>query len=83
MPIHEYVCDDCRLDFEQLVRHDQPPHCPRCGSVALTRQLSVFATGGGAGQAESVPALAGAGPCGTCGNPAGPGACGLRAMAER
>lgn len=75
MPIHEYVCDDCTLDFEQLVRHDQPPHCPRCGSVALTRRLSVFATAGAAAQAEAAPHPVLPGPCGTCGHPDGPGAC--------
>jgi putative FmdB family regulatory protein len=75
MPIHEYVCDDCGLDFEQLVRHDQPPHCPRCASQALSRKLSVFATAGATAQAEAVrPPL---GPCGTCGHPDGPGACAM------
>lgn len=72
MPLHDYVCQDCQHEFEQLVRHDQSPHCPRCGSVALTRQLSLFATAGSAAAAASEASAA---PCGTCGHPAGAGAC--------
>lgn len=49
MPIHEYRCEPCGARFEILVRHDNPPVCPTCGSTTLERQLSVFATPGDGG----------------------------------
>ena len=71
MPIFEYACQDCSHHFEMLVRSDTTPECPRCHSVQLEKQLSVFATADAA--PERAPAMAG--PCGTCGHPDGPGAC--------
>ena len=50
MPIHEYVCQDCGTQFEKLVRNGDQPECPRCHSVALAKQLSVFATAGSEGE---------------------------------
>jgi putative FmdB family regulatory protein len=43
MPIYEYVCMSCESHFEELVRHDESPKCPDCGTVKVQRQLSVFA----------------------------------------
>jgi putative FmdB family regulatory protein len=74
MPIHEYACQDCGTQFEKLVRAGDQPECPRCHSVALEKKLSVFATSTAEGKVPEM-AAAGPGPCGTCGNPAGPGAC--------
>ena len=68
MPIHEYACRACGSEFETLVRSSDTPSCAACGSVDLDKKLSVFATQG----EKSMEAPAG---CGTCGNPAGPGAC--------
>ena len=73
MPIYEYACSDCGEKFETLVRSGSTPECPRCHSVALEKQLSVFATS--AESSRDVPAMAG--PCGSCGHPDGPGACGF------
>jgi putative FmdB family regulatory protein len=70
MPIYEYACNRCGLEFETLVRSDSVPDCPACRATDLAKKLSVFATGGSA--AETAPA---AGPCGTCGHPGGPGSC--------
>jgi putative FmdB family regulatory protein len=73
MPIFEYSCSDCGREFEALVRSSTVPECPSCHSQALAKKLSAFATSGtGAGHAHSH-----AGPCGSCGNPAGPGSCAL------
>ena len=72
MPIYEYACQDCGTRFETLVRSDTTPECPKCHSVQLEKQLSVFATS--ASGPEPMPAMA-AGPCGSCGHPGGPGAC--------
>lgn len=71
MPIYEYQCKECGTEFELLVRSDTRLACPSCDSTQLEKQLSVFAT------AESTPAPAAFAPCGACGNPDGPGACGM------
>ena len=34
MPIYEYVCMSCESHFEELVRYDETPPCPDCGSDA-------------------------------------------------
>jgi putative FmdB family regulatory protein len=47
MPIYEYHCADCRRTVSLLVRRiadPEPPRCPRCSGLALTRLLSRFAT---------------------------------------
>lgn len=77
MPIFEYACQDCGHEFETLVRSSDTPECPRCHSVQLAKKLSVFSAAGGGAQAEAM-AMAGPGPCGSCGHPAGPGACSLQ-----
>jgi putative FmdB family regulatory protein len=44
MPIHEYTCDACGHEFEELVRTDgQKILCPKCGGAKLARKLSTFA----------------------------------------
>lgn len=43
MPIFEYKCQKCNHKFEKLVlKKDQIIKCPRCGSDALDKLLSVF-----------------------------------------
>ncbi len=71
MPIFEYACQDCGREFEAFVRSDTVPECPACHSVSLTKQLSVFATSTATPEAAPMAAS----PCGSCGNPGGPGAC--------
>jgi putative FmdB family regulatory protein len=74
MPIYEYACQDCRREFETLVRSGTVPECPQCRSTRLEKRLSVFATAtAGADSAQALP-----GPCGSCGLPGGPGSCALR-----
>jgi putative FmdB family regulatory protein len=73
MPIFEYVCKECDHGFEALVYGSEKPECPKCHSRKLTPQLSVFAV---AAKGSSTPARA-AGPCGSCGDPRGAGACSL------
>ncbi len=41
MPIYEYTCDDCQVDFELLVRGTEHPECPTCGGAKLSKQFSV------------------------------------------
>ena len=75
MPIFEYVCKDCGKNFELLVRPSTVIECPACSSKTLEKQLSVFAAaskGEGVRQRD-LPM----GPCGSCGDPRGPGACSM------
>ena len=47
MPIYEYECGDCRRRVSLLVLRPSvapPPTCPRCGSAAMSRLMSRFAT---------------------------------------
>lgn len=82
MPIFEYVCKECQHEFEALVFGQQKAACPKCQSKKLEPQLSVFAvsaktktttTSGAPSRASMSP-----GPCGSCGDARGPGACSLR-----
>jgi len=76
MPIFEYVCKECQHEFEALVFGKQKAECPKCQSKKLEPQLSVFAVAAKSGPTSrrSLPA----GPCGSCGDPRGPGACSMR-----
>jgi putative FmdB family regulatory protein len=74
MPLFEYDCRGCGHQFEYLTRDGQSPSCPSCASHDLEKRLSVFAIGANGGSASPRPS---AGPCGTCGDPRGPGACAI------
>ena len=67
MPLYEYQCDDCREPAELLIRGDERPNCPACGSPRLTKLLSVVASPSREAAASSNPDPP-SGPCGTsCG----------------
>jgi putative FmdB family regulatory protein len=41
MPIKEYKCKDCFMNFEVLlIRVEDVPSCPRCGSKELWPMIS-------------------------------------------
>lgn len=66
MPIFEYRCGRCDLEFELLVRSDTVIACPECASRDLGKMLSAPAVRSG----TSLPISTGcpppdAGPCGT------------------
>jgi len=73
MPIFEYICKQCRHQFEAIVLGSQKAACPKCESKRLTQQLSSFAV---AASDKSRPSPS-SGPCGACGDPRGPGACSM------
>jgi putative FmdB family regulatory protein len=73
MPLFEYACKSCAKEFEVLVRASDTPECPSCHGKDLERRLSVFA----AHTAGAPPRSASPGPCGSCGDPRGPGACSI------
>jgi putative FmdB family regulatory protein len=70
MPLYAFRCDDCHKEFETLVRSNEAPECPACGSAELSRQLSLIAkpaTGGPGGEvatSASCAAMSGGAPCG-------------------
>ena len=69
MPIYEYRCSQCALEFERLRpmgRADEPGPCPQCGSSAVLRCLSTFASFSREGGATR--AVAGSGGCSSCGS---------------
>jgi putative FmdB family regulatory protein len=46
MPIFEFVCQECRQPFEELVRSSSAVEevvCPSCGSRQVRKQISTFA----------------------------------------
>ncbi len=75
MPIFEYVCKECSHDFEAIVYSSQKAECPKCHSKKLEPQLSVFAVS--AKGPSSSSRMSAPGPCGSCGDPRGPGSCSL------
>ena len=76
MPIFEYLCTECRHQFEALIFGKDKAQCPKCHSQKLEPQLSVFAVSNKADGA-SASNMSSAGPCGSCGDPRGPGSCSL------
>ncbi len=77
MPIFEYVCKECQHKFEALVFGKQKAECPKCQSKNLEPQLSVFAVSAKSAAQPSFSAGS-PGPCGSCGDARGPGACSLK-----
>lgn len=74
MPIFEYNCEKCHTNFELLVRGETVVQCPACSSRRVEKQLSVFAAAtGNNSHAADFPV----GPCGSCGDPRGPGSCSM------
>jgi putative FmdB family regulatory protein len=76
MPIFEYACKECSHEFEALVFGNNKPECPKCHGKKLESKLSVFAVSA-KGAEVAAPS---AGPCGSCGDPRGAGACSMRDM---
>jgi putative FmdB family regulatory protein len=71
MPIYEYICDNCKNEFEKIVINKQQEiACPKCASKKATIQLSVFSSTTAGGSAKSfTPQSSGGGGCcgGGCG----------------
>ncbi|HHY16669.1 MAG TPA: zinc ribbon domain-containing protein [Firmicutes bacterium] len=69
MPIFEYKCRSCGREFEFLVRGQEVPVCPKCGSKELTKLLSMFNSNirKGSGTTGSGCNTCTGGTCSTCG----------------
>ncbi len=79
MPLYEYLCRKCSRRFEALVMGRAGASCPDCRSSDLEKLFSTFTVGTGGGRstgaAEASPEAMS--PCGTCGDPRGPGSCAM------
>ncbi|MEE9258546.1 MAG: zinc ribbon domain-containing protein [Nitrospinaceae bacterium] len=75
MPIYEYICKKCDHEFELIISRSDKPECPECKSKSLDKQHSTFAASvkEGGSPKSSMPEP----PCGSCGDPRGPGVCGM------
>ncbi|MFI4874406.1 MAG: zinc ribbon domain-containing protein [Blastopirellula sp. JB062] len=77
MPLFEYVCTECTEKFEILVRGEETPVCPQCGSTRLEKAWSVPAAHSSGGS-QSLPMCAPPSLMGGCGGPqCGGGGCHL------
>jgi putative FmdB family regulatory protein len=72
VPIYEYVCMECELHFEELVRSEEQVACPDCAATNVARQFSSFAVHGAA-KAPSSYGGGGGGGGGCCGGSCGCG----------
>ena len=62
MPIYEYICDDCKAQFEKIViNRQQEISCPHCTSKNATIQLSVFSSAIAGGSSKSSSGSSGSG----------------------
>ncbi len=74
MPIYEYVCLDCKQEYEVLRSFneaDQPMHCEKCAGENVKRKLSVFYAQSGGSTVSGMSAGCGScagGDCGSCGH---------------
>ncbi len=41
MPIYEYRCNNCNLEFELLIFSYEEAVCPKCGAKNLTKKVSL------------------------------------------
>lgn len=41
MPIYEYKCRGCGIEFEELVKLGETPDCPSCGVSDLEKLVSL------------------------------------------
>lgn len=74
MPLFEYRCPTCDKEFELLVRNQDVPACPDCGTDQLEKLLSVAAAPGSSHRAL-LPIAGGCPPSDA--PPCGPGCCRL------
>lgn len=65
MPIYEYYCADCKVEFDKLVKLSDAnvvQDCPECGGRHTQKKLSIFATSGGStGQGVAASSCGGGG----------------------
>lgn len=55
MPLFSFVCQKCGETSEILVRSNDKPVCPQCGSSRMEKQLSAFAPVAGGSGGHDLP----------------------------
>jgi len=66
MPIYEYKCSRCDLEFEELIcGKEESISCPECKSSDCKKQFSVFGFSAGNGFMSSAGEHCNCGSCGT------------------
>jgi len=53
MPIYEYICKACSMEFELLLFSDDEPQCPSCSSKDLVRKISKVNFSAGVGGSKN------------------------------
>ena len=66
MPIFEYACGKCGLEFELLVSRGQKVVCTSCGSEDVKKKFSVFGMSGVEHQTSSGCTSCSSGSCSSC-----------------
>ncbi len=64
VPIYEYYCPDCDVEFEKLVKLAEAnavQDCPECGGRHTQKKPSVFATSGSSTGARAAASSCGGG----------------------
>jgi putative FmdB family regulatory protein len=62
MPVYEYRCAECGEKFDLFLRsaaHKAAPTCPKCGSSAVEKAISLFGVGGASGGSKASAASCG------------------------
>jgi putative FmdB family regulatory protein len=66
MPIFEYKCASCGLEFEKLVFGNASVLCPNCTSEEVVKKFSLFGMSGVEKQTSSGCSSCSSGSCSTC-----------------
>ena len=66
MPIFEYTCGKCGLEFEKLVFGGQQVTCSACGSEDVKKRFSVFGVSGVEHPVSSGCSSCSSGSCSSC-----------------
>jgi len=64
MPIYEYICNECGLEFDKMRSFndsDAPIECKKCNSIHTNRKLSIFFA-----QSDGKAITTGSGGCSGC-----------------
>ena len=65
MPIYEYRCNECGEKFELFVRsvaNQTAPVCPKCDSLEVQKNISLFGVGSASLGSQASAAACGPGP---------------------
>ena len=76
MPIYEFHCGECQLDFEELVMNSREKiTCPSCSSLECEKLMSAAVCRSTGGDGNSV-SMGGGGGCSGCMSTSSCGTCG-------